>query len=113
MYTSLIFATLLGDGGGFRSNTQGDGLSRGDPDKQSFLDSLSNASTEHSIHRSVSGSDFQGDTQTYWDAQLSQIVHHTRLLPVHRFLRRLVQSYRLTQLDALTSLYAFFLTCIK
>ena len=71
MITTLVFATLLGDGGGFRSKL----LKAMDtvvvtPQKQSFIDNCQNPLQQIQSVESSSGAVSKDTLRAYWDVQI-------------------------------------------
>ena len=114
MYMTLIFASLLGENGGFRSKL----LNAMDavvvtPQKQAFLDNCQKPLQQIQAVQSSAGPLSKDTLKSYWDAQLKPDGLANRVTECASIATETGSELQNQQKESLTSLYAFFMDLHK
>ena len=114
MMTTLVFSTLLGDGGGLRSKL----LKAMDtivvtPQKQSFIDNCQSPLQQIQSVETSAGAISKDTLKAYWDAQLKPDGLANRVIECASIATETGSELQNQQKESLASLYAFFLDLHK
>ena len=114
MMTTFIFATLLGDGGGFRSKL----LKAMDtvvvtPQKQAFIDNCQNPLQQIQSVESSAGAVSKDTLRAYWDVQIKPDGLALNIAECAAIATEAGSDLQKQQQESVKSLYAFFLELHK